>query len=289
MKKYLALLLAAMMLLSLTACGGGEAPAPEAEPAPQEAVQPEAAGPAPAPAPEAEPEAEEPAEEDVPTTGAPLGWPENEYTALVPTPTCGGKVLSSGEIGTLFSIELKWEMEQGLTYAQLLQDAGFGDDCVEKYENHGYIDRTANGLNVQLLDLFGVTSISIMPVEADENSTASESTDGEDSGAAETSKDLFEISQLADVSGLPDYAKKAIGDLRWCDDLGADNQFNHVYNVYMKEVAQGDFEAYIANLFANAPTNAEEGNIFGFYWDWGQITGEYFPDSGTLDTVLAVK
>ena len=56
-------------------------------------------------------------------------------------------------------------MDQGLAYAQLLQDAGFGDDCVEKYEKYGYIDRTVNGVNVQLLDLFGIASLSIMKAE----------------------------------------------------------------------------------------------------------------------------
>ena len=104
-------------------------------------------------------------EEDIPTTGVPIGWPDNEYTKLVPTPDSGGKVLTCGEIGTLFSIELKWSMDQGLAFAKLLQDAGFGDDCAEKYETYGYIDRTVNGVNVQLMDLFGVTSLSIMKVE----------------------------------------------------------------------------------------------------------------------------
>ena len=104
-------------------------------------------------------------EEEIPTTGSPIGWPDNEYTKLVPTPNSGGKVLTSGEIGSLFSIELKWSMDQGLAYAQLLQDAGFGDDCVEKYEKYGYIDRTVNGVNVQLLDLFGIASLSIMKAE----------------------------------------------------------------------------------------------------------------------------
>ncbi len=104
-------------------------------------------------------------DENVPTEGTPLGWPENDYTKLVPTPNSGGKVLTSGEMGTLFSVELKWTMDQGLVYAQQLEDAGFGDDCVEKYEQYGYIDKTANGLNVQLLDLFGVASLCIMPVE----------------------------------------------------------------------------------------------------------------------------
>ena len=104
-------------------------------------------------------------EEDIPTTGTPIGWPDNEYTKLVPTPNSGGKVLSRGEVGTLFTIELKWSMDQGLAYVQLLQEAGFGDDCVEKYEKYGTLDRTVNGVNVQMLDLFGVTSLSIMKVE----------------------------------------------------------------------------------------------------------------------------
>jgi len=200
----------------------------------------------------------------------------------VPAPDCGGKVLTSGEIGTLFAIELKWDMEQGLTYAQLLEDAGFGDDCVEKYEQYGYIDRTANGVNVQLLDVFGAASLSIMPVET-------EDAPAPDEGGSENSHELFDIEELADISAFPDYAKKAIGDLRWCDDLGSDSFGQYNYNAYMKEVTQEDFETYVANLTANAPTNSEEGNIFGFYWDWGQITGEYFPDSGTLDVVLTAQ
>ena len=109
------------------------------------------------------------------------------------------------------------------------------------------------------------------------------------SGSAEVLHELFDIDQLAGISEFPDYAKKAIGDLRWCDDLGSDSFGQYNYNAYMKEVTQEDFETYVANLTANAPTKSEEGNIFGFYWDWGQITGQYFPDSGTLDTVLAVK
>ena len=97
--------------------------------------------------------------------GVPEGWPENEYTKLVPTPNCGGTISKSAEIGELFAIELEWTMEQGLTYAKLLQDAGFGEDCVETYEKQGYLDRTANGVNVQLMDMMGITSISIMKAE----------------------------------------------------------------------------------------------------------------------------
>ena len=122
-----------------------------------------------------------------------------------------------------------------------------------------------------------------------ENQGSEETPAPDTSGSTTVLHELFDITQLADISAFPDYAKKAIGDLRWCDDLGSDSFGQYNYNAYMKEVTQEDFETYVANLTANAPTNSEEGNIFGFYWDWGQITGEYFPDSGTLDVVLTAQ
>ena len=171
MKKLLSLLLTLVLIFSLAACGGGDDDkTPSNDDPPASGQQQEQNTPDPAPAPDnPDSSKDENSGEDeqkdvpVPTTGLPLNWPDNDYTKLVPAPDCGGKVLTSGEIGTLFAIELKWDMEQGLTYAQLLEDAGFGDDCVEKYEQYGYIDRTANGVNVQLMDLFGTTSLSIMP------------------------------------------------------------------------------------------------------------------------------
>ena len=294
MKKRFALLLALVMVLSLAACGGGDDKTPSsaedktpASSQQQETPSSDVSQPDNKDNETTAPDTQQSGEEEqadtpVPTSGLPLDWPDNDYTKLVPAPDCGGKVLTSGEIGELFAIELKWDIEQGLTYAQLLEDAGFGDDCVEKYEQYGYIDRTANGVNVQLLDVFGAASLSIMPVET-------EDAPAPDEGGSENLHELFDIEQLADIPEFPDYAKKAIGDLRWCDDLGADRQFKYVYNAYMKEVTQEDFETYVANLTANAPTNSEEGNIFGFYWEWGQITGEYFPDSGTLDVILTAK
>lgn len=161
MKQVLSVLLAAAVLMSFSACvsSGGD-PASTDSP---DTVQSDVVGAENDTA--AAVENTEQAEEVIPTEGTPLGWPDNDYTRLVPTPTCGGKVLSSGEIGTLFAVEVKWTMEQGLVYAKQLADAGFGDDCAELYEQHGYIDRTANGVNVQVLDLFGMASVSIMPVE----------------------------------------------------------------------------------------------------------------------------
>ena len=175
MKRLFALLLALMMVLSIAACGGGEEKPsgsnddPPASGQQQETPSPDVSQPDDkdndTPAPDTQQDGkDEQADVPVPTTGLPLDWPDNDYTKLVPAPDCGGKVLTSGEIGELFAIELKWDIEQGLTYAQLLEDAGFGDDCVEKYEQYGYIDRTANGVNVQLLDVFGAASLSIMPV-----------------------------------------------------------------------------------------------------------------------------
>jgi len=188
MKRLFALLLALMMVLSLAACGGGEEkPSRSNDDSPASGQQQETPSPDVSqpddkdngtPAPDTQQDGkDEQADVPVPTTGLPLDWPDNDYTKLVPAPDCGGKVLTSGEIGTMFTIELKWDMEQGLTYAQLLEDAGFGDDCVEKYEKQGYLDRTANGVNVQLMDLFGTTSLSIMPVPDDESQQGGESVD----------------------------------------------------------------------------------------------------------------
>ena len=158
MKKILAIFLAAFMLLSLVACGDNETPSGNEGDKSNVSQNDNRDS-------DGSKDTTASGDAEIPTTGLPLNWPDNEYTKLVPAPNCGGKVLTSGEIGTLFAIELKWTMEQGLTYAKLLRDAGFGDDCVAKYEKGGTLDRTANGINVQLMDLFGTTSLSIMPVE----------------------------------------------------------------------------------------------------------------------------
>jgi len=80
-------------------------------------------------------------------------------------PTVGGKVLKADSIGTMFTIDLDWTMEQGTTYAGQLAEAGFGEDAAEKFAQQGYIDRTANGVNVQLLEIGGKVNISMMETE----------------------------------------------------------------------------------------------------------------------------
>ena len=113
--------------------------------------------------------------------------------------------------------------------------------------------------------------------------------DPDTSGSTTVLHELYDIEQLAGIPEFPDFAKKAIGDLRWCDDLGGDSFGKYHFNAYMKEVTQEDFETYIANLAANEPNDPIEGEEFYYYWDWGQITGTYFPDSGTLDVVLTAQ
>ena len=125
--------------------------------------------------------------------------------------------------------------------------------------------------------------------DAPDDGGSGEAADPGTSGSTGVLHELYDIEQLAGIPEFPDYAKKAIGDLRWCDDLGGDSFGKYHFNAYMKEVTQEDFETYIANLAANEPNDPIEGEEFYYYWDWGQITGTYFPDSGTLDVVLTAK
>ena len=127
------------------------------------------------------------------------------------------------------------------------------------------------------------------PEETPDDGGSEAATDPGTSGSTGVLHELYDIEQLAGIPEFPDFAKKAIGDLRWCDDLGGDSFGKYHFNAYMKEVTQEDFETYIANLAANEPNDPIEGEEFYYYWDWGQITGTYFPDSGTLDVVLTAK
>ena len=116
---------------------------------------------------------------------------------------------------------------------------------------------------------------------------------GENNGGetnANVSHELFDISELASESKIPDYAKKAIGTLSFCDDISRSMpQYELCYNAYMKNVSQEDFDKYIANLNANEPNDPVEGNKFNYYWSWGQINGTYFPDTGNLDVSISVN
>ncbi len=94
-----------------------------------------------------------------------ISWPDNEFTKLVPAPEIEAKVLKADTIGKMFTIDVEWTLDEGAVYAQQLAEAGFGDDCAEKFSKHGYIDRTENGVNVQLLEIGGKVNVSIMPVE----------------------------------------------------------------------------------------------------------------------------
>ena len=125
-----------------------------------------------------------------------------------------------------------------------------------------------------------------------DNPGGTENQGGENNGGetnANVSHELFDISELASESKIPDYAKKAIGTLSFCDDISRSMpQYELCYNAYMKNVSQEDFDKYIANLNANEPNDPVEGNKFNYYWSWGQINGTYFPDTGNLDVNISV-
>ena len=126
-----------------------------------------------------------------------------------------------------------------------------------------------------------------------DNPGGTENQGGENNGGetnANVSHELFDISELASESKIPDYAKKAIGTLSFCDDISRSMpQYELCYNAYMKNVSQEDFDKYIANLNANEPNDPVEGNKFNYYWSWGQINGTYFPDTGNLDVNISVN
>ena len=91
---------------------------------------------------------------------------------------------------------------------------------------------------------------------------------GENDGGetnANVSHELFDISELASETKIPDYAKKAIGTLSFCDDISRSMpQYELCYNAYMKNVSQEDFDKYIANLNANEPNDPVEGNKINY-------------------------
>ena len=126
-----------------------------------------------------------------------------------------------------------------------------------------------------------------------DNPGGNENPGGENNGGetnANVSHELFDISELASESKIPDYAKKAIGTLSFCDDISRSMpQYELCYNAYMKNVSHEDFDKYIANLNANEPNDPVEGNKFNYYWSWGQINGTYFPDTGNLDVNISVN
>ena len=123
----------------------------------------------------------------------------------------------------------------------------------------------------------------------DNNDSQGGENNGEETNA-NVSHELFDISELASESKIPDYAKKAIGTLSFCDDISRSMpQYELCYNAYMKNVSQEDFDKYIANLNANEPNDPVEGNKFNYYWSWGQINGTYFPDTGNLDVNISVN
>lgn len=166
MKKLLAILLTLIMAFSLVACGGGnEGKTPSGDndtPTASQQEQEETSEPDENETPESDTQSggkeEQPYEEE---TGKDA-WPETDLTALLPTPAVENVIRSSLQ-DTFAMIEVSWTYDEALAYVQQLQDAGFGDDAVEKFEQQKVINRSNNGVNIDLVYMDdSLTIITIM-------------------------------------------------------------------------------------------------------------------------------
>jgi len=151
MKKRLALLLVLLLTFSLVACGNDDNPDPSDSDNPETLQTDNQDG-----------ESTDGGEEKTDSSNSDVGvgnpndevgsepWPETDLTALLPTPAVGNVIQSSLQ-ETFAMIEVSWTYEEALAYVQQLQEAGFGDDAVEKFEQQKVINRSNNGVNIDLV------------------------------------------------------------------------------------------------------------------------------------------
>ena len=150
MKKLLALLLVLLLTFSLAACGNDENTDPSGSDNPGVSQSGENDDDQGSESTVGSNEENNGGEE---TNGNETGfkpWPESDITALVPTPAQGKVTLASID-ETSAIIEVTWTYAEVLAYVQQLQDAGFGDDAVEKFEHLKTLKRTHNGVEVYLV------------------------------------------------------------------------------------------------------------------------------------------
>ena len=164
MKKLLALLLVLLLTFSLVACGNGNNTDPSDSDNSGTSQTDNQGG-----------ESTDGGEENDDSGNSDVGvgnpndeigsepWPENNLTKLLPTPA-QGKVVYVGGSDTFSTIEVSWTYDEVLAYVKQLKDAGFGDDIVEKFEQQKAINRTHNGVNIDLVYVNDTqTNITLMP------------------------------------------------------------------------------------------------------------------------------
>lgn len=149
MKKLIALLIAGMMVLSLTACGGGkDDPAPSSNAtsdpaASQQEVQDEQ--PSNSTDVDTTPSSNEDPEKNSEAEG--IAWPDNDFTKHIPKPE-SGTLLAETALGLGYSMILDMTIEEAAAYAGQLKEAGFDDDWNEKVLM--FSGKNADGVRVDL-------------------------------------------------------------------------------------------------------------------------------------------
>ena len=154
MNKLLTLLLTLVMVLCLAACGGGN-DKPSGDDDTSVASQQEQENiskPDEDEAPESDTQSDSKEDQPYEDETGKDAWPESDVTALVPTPAQGKVTLASID-ETSAIIEVSWTYDEVLAYVQQLQDAGFGDDAVETFEELKTLRRTNNGVEIYLVYL----------------------------------------------------------------------------------------------------------------------------------------
>lgn len=154
MKKLLAVLLTAVMLLSLAACGALDDKTPsvdnDTDALQQEAEQEDTPVSDEEETPESDTQSDVKEEDTYEKEEGEGAWPKTDLTELLPTPAVEN-VIRSSQLDSFVMIEVSWTYDEALAYVKQLQDAGFGDDAVEKFEQQKTLKRSNNGVSIELV------------------------------------------------------------------------------------------------------------------------------------------
>ena len=205
-------------------------------------------------------------------------WPDNDLTKLVPAANfnISASTYYDGNCAITFSGAT---LDAIKAYVEQVKAAGFDND-VTLTDNAGYYSYTAYDDAGNFAQVFFTAGTGGL------NMTAADPDDVVDENS---SRELFDIDELKNVSSVPAYAKKAIGTLRVCRDESERNpQSEAYYVVSMENVTNDDYNKYISNLAANGAQKSNE-DVFEVYsWDWGNISVAYDAEYKELYVEISV-